>query len=38
MKDRRTVDELSLEELEAVLRVRRREERLRRLDGKAPYD
>lgn len=35
MKDRRYVDELSLEELEAALRVRRREERLRRLDAKA---
>lgn len=35
MKDRRTVDELSLEELEEVLRVRRRTERLRRLDNKS---
>lgn len=33
MKDRRAVDELSIEELEAILRVRRREERLRRLRG-----
>jgi len=33
MKDRRTVDELSIEELEAILRVRKREERLRRLRG-----
>jgi sortase A len=31
MKDRRTVDELSIEELEELLRVRKREERLRRL-------
>ena len=31
MKDRRTVDELSVEELEAVLRVRKREARLERL-------
>lgn len=35
MKDRRTVDELSLEELEEVLRVRRRAERLRRLGNKS---
>ena len=34
MKDRRYVDELSLDELEAALRVRRREERMRRLEGK----
>lgn len=33
MKDRRTVDDLSVEELEAILRVRKREERLRRLRG-----
>ena len=33
MKDRRTVDELSIAELEAILRVRKREERLRRLRG-----
>ncbi len=31
MKDRRTVDELSIEELEEVLRVRKREARLERL-------
>ena len=31
MKDRRTVDELSLEELEEVLRIRKREVRLERL-------
>jgi len=31
VKDRRYVDELTLDELEAVLRVRRRQERLRRL-------
>jgi sortase A len=31
MKDRRTVDELSIEELEELLRIRKREERLRRL-------
>jgi sortase A len=31
MKDRRTVDELSVEELEELLRVRRREERVERL-------
>jgi sortase A len=31
MKDRRPVDELSIEELEEVLRVRRREERVKRL-------
>jgi sortase A len=34
VKDRRYVDELSLEELEEVLRVRRRGERMRRLEGK----
>lgn len=33
MKDRRTVDELSIEDLEAILRVRKREERIRRLRG-----
>jgi sortase A len=31
MKDRRTVDELSIEELEEILRIRRREARLERL-------
>jgi len=31
MKDRRTVDELSIEELEGILRVRKREARLERL-------
>ena len=31
MKDRRTVDELSIQELEEVLRLRKRQERLRRL-------
>ncbi len=31
MKDRRTVDELSIEELEELLRLRKRQERLRRL-------
>lgn len=31
MKDRRTVDELSIEELEAILRLRKREARLARL-------
>jgi sortase A len=31
MKDRRTIDELSIEELEEILRIRKREERLRRL-------
>jgi sortase A len=31
MKDRRTVDELSIEELEEILRVRKREARLKRL-------
>jgi sortase A len=31
MKDRRTVDELSIEELEELLRIRKRQERLRRL-------
>jgi len=36
MKDRRTVDELSIDELEAILRVRKREERLRRLRGGDP--
>lgn len=38
MKDRRTVDELSIKELEEILRVRRRQarlERLRQLDGEA---
>lgn len=30
MKDRRTVDELSIEDLEELLRIRKREERLRR--------
>ncbi len=35
MRDRRYVDELTLEELEEVLRVRRREERLKRL-GRHP--
>ena len=34
MKDRRPVDELSLAELEAALRVRRRQERLKRLGNK----
>ncbi len=34
MKDHRYVDELSLEELEEVLRIRRREERLKRLHSK----
>jgi len=34
MKDRRTVDELSIEELEELLRVRKREQRLRRLRGR----
>ncbi len=33
MKDHRYVDELSVEELEAILRLRRREERLRRLEN-----
>jgi sortase A len=39
MKDRRTVDELSIEELEEILRIRRaqaRLERLRRLKGSMP--
>ncbi len=35
MKDHRYVDELTLEELEEVLRVRRRAERLKRMQGKA---
>lgn len=35
MKDRRTVDELTLEELEEILRVRRRQERLKRLPHKS---
>lgn len=35
MKDRRPVDALSVEELEEILRVRRSEERLRRLRSKA---
>ncbi len=34
MKDRRSVDELTIEELEEILRVRRREERLKRLREK----
>ncbi len=34
MKDRRTIDELSIEELEELLRIRKREERLRRLRGR----
>lgn len=39
MKDHRYVDELSIEELEAVLRLRRRQERLRRLgDNPAMLD
>jgi len=36
MKDHRYVDELSLEELEEVLRVRRRDERMRRMQSKSP--
>lgn len=35
MKDRRPVDELTLEELEEALRVRRRQERLKRMTHKA---
>ena len=35
MKDHRYVDELSLEELEEVLRVRRRDERLKRMQSKS---
>jgi len=35
MKDHRYVDELSLEELEEALRVRRREERMKRMQGKS---
>ncbi len=31
MKDRRTIDELTLDELEEIVRVRRREERIRRM-------
>jgi len=38
MKDRRTVDELSIEELEEVLRVRKREERLRLLRNRDDVD
>jgi sortase A len=36
MKDHRYVDELSLEELEEALRVRRRDERMKRMQGKSP--
>jgi len=36
VKDHRYVDELTLEELEEVLRVRRRAERLKRLQSKTP--
>jgi sortase A len=36
MKDHRYVDELSLEELEEVLRVRRRDERMKRMQSKSP--
>ncbi len=36
MKDRRTVDELTIEELEELLRVRKRQERLSRVQKKAP--
>jgi len=36
MKDHRYVDELSLEELEEVLRVRRRDERMKRMQSKPP--
>jgi sortase A len=35
MKDHRYVDELSLEELEEVLQVRRRDERMKRMQGKS---
>ncbi len=35
MKDHRYVDELSLEELEEVLRVRRRDERMKRMQNKS---
>lgn len=34
MKDRRSVDDLSIEELEEILRLRKRQERLRRLRGR----
>ena len=36
MKDHRYVDELSLEELEEALRVRRRDERMKRMQSKSP--
>ena len=36
MKDHRYVDELTLDELETALRLRKRQERLSRLDGGAP--
>ena len=36
MKDHRYVDELSLEELEEVLQVRRRDERMKRMQSKSP--
>ncbi len=36
MKDRRYIDELTLDELEAALRMRRRDERLKRLGQKGP--
>ncbi|MBN2391273.1 MAG: class D sortase [Anaerolineae bacterium] len=38
MKDHRYVDELSLEELEEVLQVRRRDERMKRIQSKSPLN
>ncbi len=37
MKDHRYVDELTIEELEEALRVKRRQERLKRLSAKTPH-